>query len=39
MKKMIVLTSLWSCFFIFYFSKLGFSEADDEFCTTAERGK
>ena len=30
MKKMIVLTSLWSFLFIFYNSKLGCSEADEE---------
>ena len=38
MKKMIVLTSLWSFLFIFSFSMFGCSEDDDEFGTTAERG-
>lgn len=36
MKKMIVLTSLWSFLFIFSFSMFGCSEDDDEFGTTAE---
>ena len=31
MKKMIVLTSLWSFLFIFYFSIFGFSEDEDVF--------
>ena len=38
MKKMIVLTGLWSFLFIFSFSMFGCSEDDDEFGTTAERG-
>ena len=38
MKKMIVLTSLWSFLFIFYISMFGCSEDDDEFGTNAERG-
>ena len=31
MKKMIVLTSLWSFLFIFYFSMFGWSEGVDGF--------